>query len=192
MQVSAEKAVSFDNGLDGSVAEDCFFAMKAYKEGYTFNFIEGEMWEKSPFTLWDLLQQRKRWIQGILLVVHSKEIPFIYNVFLAISCYSWVTLPFSTSNIVLAAICPIPCPHALDLIIGFVGAVNIYMYIFGVIKSFPLYRFGPLKFIMFIGGALATIPFNIVVENIAVIWGILGKKHKFYVVNKEIKTPITV
>ncbi|XP_039745827.1 beta-1,4-mannosyltransferase egh [Pararge aegeria] len=191
-QVCAEKKVSFDNGLDGSVAEDCYFAMKAYVQGYTFNFVEGEMWEKSPFTLWDFMQQRKRWIQGILLVVHSKEIPLVNKVFLAISCYSWVTLPFSTSNILLAAFCPIPCPHLLDLICGFIGAVNIYMYIFGVIKSFPIHRFGPLKFVMFVGGALATIPFNIVIENIAVIWGVLGKKHKFYIVNKEVKIPTTV
>jgi beta-1,4-mannosyltransferase len=118
--------------------------MKAYKEGYSFNFIEGEMWEKSPFTLWDFIQQRKRWIQGILLVVHSKEIPVFNKIFLAISCYSWVTLPFSTSNVLLAGLCPIPCPHILDLICGFIGAVNIYMYIFGVLKSFPIYRFGPL------------------------------------------------
>lgn len=192
LQVGAEKKVSFDNGLDGSVAEDCFFAMKAYKEGYSFNFVEGEMWEKSPFTLWDFMQQRKRWIQGILLVVHSKEIPLAHKIFLALSCYSWVTLPLSTSNVFLAAICPIPCPTFLDLVCGFIGAVNIYMYIFGVIKSFPIHRFGSLKFFLFVGGALATIPFNIVIENIAVIWGVVGKKHKFYIVNKEVKIPVTV
>ncbi|XP_053600244.1 beta-1,4-mannosyltransferase egh [Plodia interpunctella] len=191
-QVGAEKKVSFDNGLDGSVAEDCYFAMKAYAQGYTFNFVEGEMWEKSPFTLWDFIQQRKRWIQGILLVVHSKEIPIMHKIFLAISCYSWVTLPLSTSNMFLAAVCPIPCPFVLDIVCCFIGAVNIYMYIFGVIKSFPVYRFGPLKFFLFICGALATIPFNIIIENIAVIWGVLGKKHKFYIVNKEIKIPVTV
>ncbi|KOC69294.1 Beta-1,4-mannosyltransferase egh [Habropoda laboriosa] len=62
-QMGAERQVSFNNGLDGSVAEDCFFAMKAFTEGYTFNFVDGEMWEKSPFTLWDFVQQRKRWLQ---------------------------------------------------------------------------------------------------------------------------------
>lgn len=184
--------MSFDNGLDGSVAEDCYFAMKAYMKGYTFNFIEGEMWEKSPFTLWDFMQQRKRWIQGILLVVHAKEIPTVTKIFLAISCYSWVTLPLSTSNVYLASICPIPCPQFLDIICGFIGAVNIYMYIFGVLKSFSIHRFGPLKFFLFIAGSLATIPLNIVIENIAVVWGLLGKKHKFYIVNKEIKIPVTV
>ncbi|CAH2092080.1 unnamed protein product [Euphydryas editha] len=191
-QVGAEKKVSFDNGPDGSVAEDCYFSMKAYVQGYTFNFIEGEMWEKSPFTLWDFMQQRKRWLQGILLVVHSKEIPILYKLFLGLSCYSWVTMPLSSSNILLAILCPIPCPHVIDLICGFIGAVNIYMYIFGVIKSFPINRFGPFKFILIVVGALATIPFNIVIENIAVIWGTLGKKHKFYIVNKEVKIPVTV
>lgn len=114
------------------------------------------------------------------------------KIFLAISCYSWVTLPFSTSNIFLAAVFPIPCPYALDLICGFIGAVNIYMYIFGVIISFPIYRFGHIKFFLLIIGALATIPFNVIIENVAVIWGVLGKKHKFYIVNKEIKIPVTV
>lgn len=191
-QVGAEKDVSFDNGLDGSVAEDCYFAMKAYTKGYTFNFVEGEMWEKSPFTMWDFMQQRKRWIQGILLVVHSKEIPFYHKIFLALSCYSWVTLPLSTSNIIFAAVYPIPCPHLLDLVCGFIGAVNIYMYMFGVLKSFPVNRFGFWKFFLFVAGALATIPINVCIENIAVVWGVIGKKHKFYIVNKEIKIPVTV
>jgi cellulose synthase/poly-beta-1,6-N-acetylglucosamine synthase-like glycosyltransferase len=35
----------------------------------------GEMWEKSPFTLADFVKQRKRWLQGILLVVHDSRLP---------------------------------------------------------------------------------------------------------------------
>jgi beta-1,4-mannosyltransferase len=34
------------------------------------------MWEKSPFTLTDFVKQRKRWLQGILLVVHDHQLPF--------------------------------------------------------------------------------------------------------------------
>ena len=33
------------------------------------------MWEKSPFTLADFIKQRKRWIQGIFLVVHDSRLP---------------------------------------------------------------------------------------------------------------------
>lgn len=191
-QVEAERKVSFDNGLDGSVAEDCFFAMRAFKEGYTFNFVEGEMWEKSPFTLSDFVQQRKRWLQGILLVVHSKRIPLKNKILLAISCYAWVTMPLSTSNIILAAICPIPCPAVMDFLCAFNAAVNIYMYVFGVIKSFSLYRFSALRFILCICGAVCTIPVNVCIENVAVIWGLFGKKHKFYIVKKDLRPPLTV
>ncbi|XP_015599343.1 beta-1,4-mannosyltransferase egh [Cephus cinctus] len=191
-QMGAERQVSFNNGPDGSVAEDCFFAMKAFSEGYTFNFVDGEMWEKSPFTLWDFMQQRKRWLQGILLVVHSKAIPLKKKLLLGISCYSWVTLPLSTSNVILAGLCPIPCPPLVDFLCAFIGAVNIYMYVFGVVKSFSLYRVGFLRFVLCICGAVSTIPINLIIENIAVIWGLFGKKHKFYVVNKDYRPPVTV
>ncbi len=62
-QVGAERAVSFDNGPEGSKAEDCFFGMVAMDAGRTFDFIEGEMQEKSPFSFRDFLKQRKRWMQ---------------------------------------------------------------------------------------------------------------------------------
>ncbi|XP_064555496.1 beta-1,4-mannosyltransferase egh [Drosophila montana] len=191
-QVGAERSVSFDNGIDGSVAEDCFFAMRAFSQGYTFNFIEGEMYEKSPFTLLDLLQQRKRWLQGILLVVHSKLIPFRHKLLLGISVYSWVTMPLSTSNIIFAGLYPIPCPNLVDFVCAFIAAINIYMYVFGVIKSFSLYRFGLLKFLACVLGAVCTIPVNVVIENVAVIWGLVGQKHKFYVVQKDVRVLETV
>jgi len=70
--------VSFDNGRDSSVAEDTYFGIRAASLGYSFDFIQGEMQEQSPFTLMDFLQQRKRWLQGLLLVAHSSYIPFRY------------------------------------------------------------------------------------------------------------------
>ncbi|XP_074109151.1 beta-1,4-mannosyltransferase egh-like isoform X1 [Cotesia typhae] len=191
-QAGAEREVGFDNGIDGSIAEDCFFALKAFSLGHSFNFIEGEMWEKSPFTIWDFIQQRKRWIQGIYLVVHSRQIPLKNKLLLGVSWYSWATLPLSTSNILLAGLCPISCPKILDGLCAFIGAMSIYMYVFGVIKSFSLSRFGLFRYLAFISGALAIIPFNLVTENIAVIWALLGKKHKFYVVSKEHQPPVTV
>jgi egghead protein (zeste-white 4 protein) len=73
--VGAERDVSFEHGPRGSVAEDAYFGLVAASKGYSFGFIEGDMWEKSPFTIKDFLRQRKRWLQGLLLVVHSSEIP---------------------------------------------------------------------------------------------------------------------
>lgn len=94
-RAGAERQVTFDHGMEGSIAEDCFFSMIAFRDGYTFDFVEGEMFEKSPFTFWDFLQQRKRWLQGIYLTVHSKHIPWRYKTFLALSLYAWATMPFT-------------------------------------------------------------------------------------------------
>ena len=78
-KAGAEKEVSFDNGPESSLAEDAYFGLLAASKGFTFGFIEGDMWEKSPFTILDFLHQRKRWLQGLLQVTHSSNIPIGYN-----------------------------------------------------------------------------------------------------------------
>lgn len=49
-----------------------------------------------------------------------------------------------------------------------------------------------MKFMACVLGAVCTIPVNVVIENIAVIWGLFGKKHKFYVVQKDVRAMETV
>ncbi|XP_050297691.1 beta-1,4-mannosyltransferase egh-like isoform X2 [Anthonomus grandis grandis] len=192
IQYDTEKAVSFDNGPDGSIAEDCYFAIKASSMGYTFNFIDGEMWEKSPFTIKDFIQQRKRWLQGILLVVHSKALPLKSKFLLAMSCYAWVTLPLAMFNLILVPLFPISSYSLIDFLMTFVGGVNLYMFIFGVIKSFNVKRLGLFKFILCLIGSVAVIPFNIIMENVVAIWGYFGSKHKFYIVQKGERTESVV
>lgn len=162
--------------------------MIAFAKGYSFDFIEGEMWEKSPFTVKDFIQQRKRWLQGIFLVVHSPKIPLKYKFLLGMLLYSWMTMPLTTSNLLFAMLYPLPKHEFLifNSMVAFTGAVNVYMCIFGVIKSFTLLRLGIKRFILCLIGALLTIPFNIVIENIAVIWGFFGNKYHFYVVQKQV------
>ncbi|VDN06612.1 unnamed protein product [Thelazia callipaeda] len=185
-QVGAERHVSFDHGREGSIAEDCFFSMIAFRDGYTFDFIEGEMLEKSPFTFWDFLQQRKRWLQGIFLTVHAKQIPAKNKILLALSFYAWVSMPITTMQMYLYHAFPLPPCLIFDSLVAFVAAVNLYMYIYGVLKSFShKYRHSPVRLCVYMVGALLTIPFNICIENIAVIWGMLGNKNGFYVVKKE-------
>lgn len=184
----AERHVSFENGLDGSVAEDCYFAMRAFSKGYTFNFIEGEMWEKSPFTLLDCLRQRKRWLQGIFLVVHSRHIPMSCKFFLSLSLYAWMTMPICLTNLVFATTYPLPSSYWSNFLSTFIGAASFYMYIFGVFKSFDPARYGLGRYSLLLVGALLTIPFNVIIESTAVIWGLCSNKHQFYVVQKQLPT----
>lgn len=98
-------------------------------------------------------------------------------------------MPLALTSVILSTIFPVPVPGILNVIAAFVGGVNFYMYIFGVIKSFRVDRVGWLRMSMCMAGALITMPFNFLVENVAVVRGLVGNKHKFYVVNKLTGVP---
>ena len=152
--------------------------MIAYQKGYTFDFISGEMWEKSPFSITDFLQQRKRWMQGIFLVVHSRKINVVNKLFLSMSLYAWMTIPLSTSNMFLAILFPLPTDSftILNSLVAVVGSVSLYLYVFGAVKSFSIQRTGLIKYCFCIFPAVLMIPFNIFIENIAVVWRSLWKE----------------
>ena len=73
IKARAEKEVSFDNGPESSLAEDAYFGLLAASKGFTFGFIEGEMWEKSPFTILDFLPT----LTGNNLVLFNSVNPII-------------------------------------------------------------------------------------------------------------------
>ena len=78
---SVESLVGFDHGLEGSIAEDAYFACRASNLGFTFDWVEGEMLETSPFTLVDFMRQRRRWNQGLYLVNTSKNLKLVFTLF---------------------------------------------------------------------------------------------------------------
>ncbi|XP_023334273.1 beta-1,4-mannosyltransferase egh [Eurytemora carolleeae] len=171
----AEKKVSFDWGPDGSKAEDCFFGIVALDQGYSFGFIQGEMQEKSPFTFQDLFKQRKRWMQLLRYFLPH------YLFFLA----SWLTMPLTTSNVVLTQIYPMSVSPTIDFLLSLIGGVPLYMYMFGYIKQFPIHRYSWFRSVLsVIEIALASV-LSIIVENLAVIcmWG--GDWYDFYIVEKD-------
>ncbi|QQP38575.1 Uncharacterized protein FKW44_019185, partial [Caligus rogercresseyi] len=164
---------SFDNGPEGSKAEDCYFGILAMSRGHSFDFIEGEMLEKSPFTFLDFFRQRKRWMQGIFLVVASGRIPLRSRLLLGLSLFSWLTMPLSASNILLSAVFLSPC------------ASGLYMYFYGFVKQFPIRRYSFPRLLLSIPEILLASTVSIIAENIAIlsIWS--GDWYGFYIVQKE-------
>uniref|UniRef100_A0AC35UD44 Glyco_trans_2-like domain-containing protein n=1 Tax=Rhabditophanes sp. KR3021 TaxID=114890 RepID=A0AC35UD44_9BILA len=190
--VASERKVTYDHGVEGSIAEDCFFSMVAIRDNFTFDFIEGDMMEKSPFNFWDLLQQRKRWLQGIYLTVHSSQIPWKTKMWLGLSLYAWITMPITSFNLLLCPLLPVPTFFLFDFLVTLIGSVNLYMYVYGASKSFSSrYRGSNYKIFIYIISAIAVLPFNIIIENMASLMGTFASKDEFYVVKKDvIKLPI--
>ena len=71
------------------------------------------MWEKSPFTFTDFIKQRKRWMQGIFLVATDSKLSFKSRFFIGMSILAWITVPLSTSNVILAKYFPLQLPWIL-------------------------------------------------------------------------------
>ncbi len=70
--------------------------------------------------------------------------------------------------------------------------MNVYLYIIGAVRSFSLVRLGYAQFALRILGTLATIPFVVICEITAVLWGLFSNKDKFYIVDKQLKPPVHV
>lgn len=188
----SERDVSFDHGPDGSIAEDFYFSLIAFSKGYSFNFIRGEMWEKSPFSIYDLIRQRRRWLQGLWLVVHSRKIPVPYKILVTMSLYAWVTIPLVGISFIVMVMFPMPTPIWINYTATFCFAVSIYMYIFGVLKAHDLKESDRSLVFAYLLGVIITIPLNMVVEDIAAVWGLIGSKHNFYIVEKDVKPKVVL
>ena len=181
----AERKVTFDFGFEGSLAEDCFFGLTAWGQGYLFDFIEGEMWEKSPFSLKDYVKQRKRWCQGILLTILSKQIPFFKKPVIICNFTAWVVMPFTACSSILLFAFPFPMPAIFELVSAFIRGVMIFVVIVGAIKSFK--RSGMFTIIVICLLWIFLFPLYVLLETCAIIYAFANLwKQEFYTVQKEI------
>jgi len=186
-----ERQITYDFGVEGSIAEDCFFALTAWQQGHKFGFVEGEMWEKSTFSVTDYVQQRKRWVQGIKNVFFSSQIPFRYKYGITLMLLSWVAMPFTVSNILLVPLCPLPMWRSATVLFAFMGAVITFMFVFGAIKSFSPRRLGWPKYIILCLVPLLISLVSMVMETTAVVLALCTRKqNSFHIVNKQTTGPL--
>ena len=188
-----ERKITFDFGPEGSIAEDCFFGLTAWKHGYNFAFIQGEMWEKSTFSPYDYIQQRKRWVQGIIMTFMSRTLPCKQKLGITVMILGWLSMPITVPNIILVPLCPLPMPRIVNLLCGFMGGVMCFLFIFGAMKSFNYRRTGVVKFLILCASPIVLLPVCIVMETCGVVSALCTfKKPGFHIVKKELQTTINV
>ncbi|KAL3864736.1 hypothetical protein ACJMK2_006393 [Sinanodonta woodiana] len=182
IKCSVEKKIGFDYGLKGSIAEDLYLALEAWKNGYKFNFVEGEMWEKSPFTIIDYIRQRKRWFVGRMFTILSPNIPLKYKLLLIPADLSWLLLLF---NIVTMFV-PLKTPHFLIITNSWTGGLIVFLFMFGSVQSFSLKKYGLRRKILICVCNAMIIPIVACLDGIASLWGFCWNIDTgFYIVQKE-------
>lgn len=143
------------------------------------------MRELSTFTLYDLLRQRRRWLQGILLTVYSNAIPWKYKLFMFLYIHSWALLPISLLNYLLFPMHSFPEMFYVDCLNIFTRSIHLYAFVFGVLKSYPLEQMGMTQFLLWIFASVFYFPFFALFMGTVALYSALTKKHDFYVVQKD-------
>lgn len=105
------------------------------------------------------------------------------NLKITVCFLNWVILPYHFINGTIYPILFSP----IDIFLNTLNSVIfMFLYAIGTIMSFNFRRYRTLKTLIIIIGALISIPFCMIFESIAIIWGLCCDKKQFFIVFKNI------
>ncbi len=180
-----EQMVGLDHGPKASITEDAFFALIAQSQGVEFGFIEGYMYEKSPFSLKDFIKQRHRWFGGLWYCVLDGRIPWqeriVMGAFMLMWSVSWLCIAMVYVNLFF----PTGTPVWLAMAGGVSFAYYVCLYLVGYVKTFNR-EDGNGRFLFGLLFQILLIPVFSIMEASAVLYGLISPPKGFYIVQKEV------
>lgn len=182
-----EKKIGFDLGGKGSITEDAYFALVCADKGVKFKWVEGYIREQSPFTLLELLKQRRRWITGLRLLMWDKTISRHQRMMLLVNMtlwrVAWVGPIVTICNIVMGgSLMPAWAELLAALTTGMVAAV----YMVGAYRNITDIDMHPMKQILIWLSSGILMPISCAIEGVAVLYSIVApNKESFDVVEKN-------
>ncbi len=174
VRADVEASIGWDFG--GVRAEDTVFGLLVNQRyGRVLGWLKGCLYEQSPFTVRDLLRQRRRWAWGVLDLLRLDVVSPLFKAVKLLHLASWLgALPsiiIIISNIVVFT----SIPHqALAPIYGFLLATLVYAYLEGYrLNSMPSRTYRLRRMLLL----LPLIPLVGLVEAIAP-WYALATYHR--------------
>lgn len=187
---NVEKEVTFDHGIEGSIAEDAFFAMVARCKGVKFAWIDACMEERSPLGLMDFMKQRARWLVGGALVVWSKKLPFRIRWVMSTLVSIWFMSPV-TYTIALMAMLWSGGSKSDPVFANLWSALTIlslWNYLLGFCVTFSVGELGPIRFAVLLYLQIVLSPLLGIIEMMSVCyaaWNFKKVSKGFHVIQKE-------
>ncbi|XP_055328778.1 beta-1,4-mannosyltransferase egh-like [Paramacrobiotus metropolitanus] len=180
---AVEKRIGFDRGMEGSITEDQYFALSAARSGYSFDFVEGEVWEKSTFSIVDQIRQRIRWLQGGAWIRKTTTIPMDIKILLQIKHIAYSVAPLILPSLIFGLLGPVPTFVILDMLNAFIFAVRFYGFLFGIVRSFPNDQ--PFKTLCVMLSPFVFI-WDVILDAVVAVWGAATAKEALKNVEQDL------
>lgn len=192
-----ERDITFDHGVEGSIAEDAFFALLARSKDVRFAWVDALMFEQSPFTVKDFIKQRSRWLVGGLRVIGSNRIPWKQKPVMGLLIWLWSLMPLTYVVLFISVLfgsadsASGASHYYFHLLLPMLAALSMWNYVFGFFVTFSMSKLGPVRFCVLLYSQVLLTPIFGLMEVAAVSYALWNFSHiavGFHVVQKDIST----
>ncbi len=181
-----EHAIGFDLSPKQSITEDAYFAFKAADRHVKFAWVDGYVREQSPFTILDVLKQRRRWFNGLMYLALDGDIRLRTRLTLILNMMLWTVAwlgPIVTIVNIMAGGGYFPTSLAITAALLQGGYAAIYLV--GAYRNLLDTNYSAIKkFGIYVATFLLT-PFVNVIEGLAVLYALVSPVRGFHVVQKN-------
>lgn len=183
-----ESEIGFDLGGKGSITEDAYFALIS-SQHYEFGWVDGYIREQSPFSVKELVLQRRRWFNGLLLLSLDRCLPFRIRLplILAMACWavSWLSPPMIIVSLVLTGTLPMLLFVMATVTQGSFAAI----YLVGAYRNLRDLNPTPLGRATMLVLPVLLMPISAVIEAVAVVYALIRPVSTFQIVDKDHTAP---
>jgi egghead protein (zeste-white 4 protein) len=185
---TVEELITYDHGDAGSICEDLYFALYAFgHHNVRFDWVDGFMYEQSPFTMMDLIKQRQRWFSGMFLVCFCNRIPLQQRLALMLCCFSWNLVPMMALITLIMTFIEGGESYALWRTVSFFNALMMQSYLIGFVMTYSISE-GFMRYLVLFVMQLNGAPIFGVLEAMGA-WRAMTRSEAymgFHVVQKEV------
>ena len=180
-----ENRFGYDYGPETSITEDAHLALKIMDNGYKFGWLNGNVYEQSPYSWRDFIAQRRRWFVGLTFVERQKDIKWHSRLVLILSRFMWAISWLAFVITVLNVIFPSETEMWLGMMGGFFFYVYVLIYLIGTYRNVKNKTLGRMAKIYLYILTLLFLPLSTCLEACGVIAGMVAPKKQFQVVRKN-------